>query len=716
MVFRAPIFACIPPLHVFQVAWLLIGFTLASVSQQVAAQQRVLGLDVSTYQGEISETTWDNIHTVEDRDFVFIRSSRGGTTGEDHRQGGYPSGNNSYYSLSQRYDDPYFVQNITRATTAGMFAGPYHFARPDVIASTPNSGGIANTGTDEADHFIQMAGAWMRPGYLLPVLDLESGDTVRTSNQMAQFTIDFASRIYDQMGIRPTIYSNGNYANILQGASSSLRAQLLTAIPTLWSARWPNQSNPDAIPIQTGHPKDSYTPIYGPWDDSGVTHPWSFWQYASTGRLSSYKNGNSNLDFDVAQGGIEFLKDHLVPALWMNDSSGQWTDLENWNSGQTPVAPVQAAGPFPRVGSLVLPDVRLPRLDDTVILDRVGADLTVTLSSGNHSIRKLVTHEALDITGGSLTVGYVPSADSTPLSAEFAAPVSLSGSGSLSVHTLQVDPGETLTLAGGALTFDSLSLMPHLVSPARIDLLGDVTFSPLTSATAQVVVGAGGGTSGVIDLGGARRTITVGEGAGDIDVAFDVPLENGSLTKSGLGGLSLAASSTLVGDTIVEGGSLEIAAPMLADDAGLVLENFSGIQLDFSGASDVISTLSINGVQMPAGSYGQIGSGADYTSPFILGPGKLEVTGGPAIPGDFDGNGTVDANDLALWQNGFGISSGAAAGDGDADGDSDVDGLDFLTWQRNHTQAAAVAVPEPLTAALLFVAGLELLLWRNISL
>ena len=68
--------------------------------------------------------------------------------------------------------------------------------------------------------------------------------------------------------------------------------------------------------------------------------------------------------------------------------------------------------------------------------------------------------------------------------------------------------------------------------------------------------------------------------------------------------------------------------------------------------------------------------------------------------GDFDGDGMVDANDLAQWQTNFG-GSGA-----DADGDGDADGADFLIWQ---TQFQAVstgglgAVPEPtaLTLALL---------------
>src|SRR4051812_24197253 len=177
----------------------LASLTWASLSGELAMAQRVLGLDVSTYQGNISQTTWNNIHAVENRQFVLIRSSRGGTTGYDHRQGGYPSGNSSAFSLSQRYDDPYFVQNITQATTAGMLAGAYHYARPDIVTNWPVAGQIPNSGTDDANHFLQMAGAWMRPGYLRPVFDLESGQPNsptgtpgRTADALAQFCIDFS--------------------------------------------------------------------------------------------------------------------------------------------------------------------------------------------------------------------------------------------------------------------------------------------------------------------------------------------------------------------------------------------------------------------------------------------------------------------------------------------------------------------------------------------
>ena len=390
----------------------LVAGHLMGTAPSVQAQQRSLGLDVSSWQGNISQSTWNALHTVEGRDFAYLRATRGGTTGFYNQSD--PQNNNNLNRLSQRYDDPYFMQNITRATAAGMFAGSYHFSRPDIIASTTNSGGIANTGLDEANHLLEMAGAWIRPGYLLPVFDLEAGENERSSAGLTQFSVEFSNRIYEVTGVRPMMYVNGNYATQLQ-------ASIVSTYPDLWIARYANQSNPDSIPVQTANPNDSLSWLYGPWDNFGDPQPWSFWQYASTGRLGSYNNGNSNLDFNVANGGIEFVKDKLVPALWTTDTDGQWTTLENWNSGQAPVEPRQVRGQPTRVGPLTLPEVRLPGPNDTVISGAPGGKCGGHTQFGRASIRKLFVRESLDLVGGSLTVNYVPSPDSTPLSAQFSA-------------------------------------------------------------------------------------------------------------------------------------------------------------------------------------------------------------------------------------------------------------------------------------------------------
>jgi hypothetical protein len=212
----------------------------------------------------------------------------------------------------------------------------------------------------------------MRPGYLIPVHDLEAGDGIRTDNEMAQFTIDFSDRVYDRMGIRPAIYLNGNYAaNVIGGASAALRNQIAqppTNFPThvspasltLWIARWPNQADPNSIDVQNTEPNDSLASLYGVWDDYGTAQPWVFWQYASTLRLNSFSSGTANLDADVLRGGIEFLRDQLVPAVWTSDSSGSWNTLTNWNSGRTPIAPVPGPGQVAPVGTQTLPTPRLP--------------------------------------------------------------------------------------------------------------------------------------------------------------------------------------------------------------------------------------------------------------------------------------------------------------------------------------------------------------------
>ncbi len=648
--------------------------------------QRALGLDVSAWQGNISSRTWGLFRSRGDRDFVFIRSSRGGTTGFYNQSD--PDNSNGQNTLSQRYDDPYFAQNMRRATHAGLLTGPYHFSRPDIVT---------NTGADEADHFIEMAGAWMRPGYLLPVHDLEAGEGFRSDNEIAQFTLDFSDRVFEVMGIRPAIYLNGNYAHYVIGqASSSLRNAVVDTHSTMWIAR-----PEDNVDVQNDDPSDYLSWTYGAWDDPpNPTHPWSFWQHSWTGQLSGY---SGNLDFNVANGGMEFLKDHLVPALWTGTGSGDWSTVANWNSGQEPIAPVQGPGQAPRVGTLTLPDVRLPAADDTVILDPPSGSI-VTLASGAHEIRKLVAREELHLTSGSLTINYAPHPESTPYSALFSAPVSLDG-GTLSAHTIVVDATQTFSF-GGTLTFDELLLSRHATTPAKIDVIGDVVVHPLDDAAASVVVGGGSGSLGLIDLGGVNRTWEVTDGASAVDLSIQVPITNGGLTKTGPGTLDLELGSGYDGDTSVLEGVLNLNSASLADAADVYLNSACVLELDFAGI-DMVDALFIDDVPQPAGVWGALGSGAQFTSASIAGPGLLAVaTTELLLPGDFDRDGDVDGADLAKWQTEFGINDGS-----DANVDGDSDGSDYLAWQANFgldssTAVAAQVVPEPTSAMLLLIGAL----------
>ena len=596
------------------------------VVDSIAQTNRILGLDISAWQGNISQTTWNNLRSVENRQFVVLRSSRGGTTGYYDQNDSDNS--NGLNNLSQRYDDPYFIQNVNRASAAGMFVGTYHFSRPDIVETNKNSGGIRNSGTDEADHFIQMAGPWMRPGYLPPVHDFEAGIGIRTDDELAQFCIDFSERIYEKMGIRPAIYTSGNYAsNILGTASAPLRdliakpavnrpSVVSPAYPQLWSARWPNQTNPDLIDVNNSEPKDSYAGIYAPWDRYGTTHPWVFWQYASTMRLQSFNSGGSNLDVDCMRGGVEFLKDNLIPAVWMNDNDGLWTTLTNWNSGQTPIQPQIGTNQVTPVATGPLPTPRLPSTNDTIILERPNADITVTLDSGTHNIRKLYVREALNITGGSLTLNYIPSWDSTTNAAQFSASVSL-GTATFNVHTLQVDAAQTFTLAGSTTKFSQIKLMPG-ATPAKLTLNGNVTVDAWSNNICSIVNGTGAGSSGIIDLGNGTRTVSVN---GSADLLLDVPVQNGGLTKSGSGVLRLTQANTYAGGTILNSGKLWVNnSSGSGTGSGAVTVNGGTL----GGTGTISGAVTINGTLAPGTDAG-IGTLTFVSAPVLNGNNSFRV-------------------------------------------------------------------------------------------
>ena len=84
----------------------------------------------------------------------------------------------------------------------------------------------------------------------------------------------------------------------------------------------------------------------------------------------------------------------------------------------------------------------------------------------------------------------------------------------------------------------------------------------------------------------------------------------------------------------------------------------------------------------------------------------LSVVAGGANSADFDGDGFVDGDDLAIWESGFGSTAQTTNATGDADGNGVVDGVDFLVWQRNATNfpAASASVPEPAAAGVGLIA------------
>jgi hypothetical protein len=94
---------------------------------------------------------------------------------------------------------------------------------------------------------------------------------------------------------------------------------------------------------------------------------------------------------------------------------------------------------------------------------------------------------------------------------------------------------------------------------------------------------------------------------------------------------------------------------------------------------------------------------------------------GPALQADFDHNNYVHSADLALWQAGYGMTSGATFQNGDADGDGAVTGRDYLIWQREFGSgeivplSAVAAVPEPAGLAVSMLGFVALTLLRKLQ-
>jgi hypothetical protein len=85
---------------------------------------------------------------------------------------------------------------------------------------------------------------------------------------------------------------------------------------------------------------------------------------------------------------------------------------------------------------------------------------------------------------------------------------------------------------------------------------------------------------------------------------------------------------------------------------------------------------------------------------------------GGELPGDFNGDTTVNTADLGVWKGAFGTTPAA-----DANDDGRSDGADMLVWQRNvgltGAAAAVHAVPEPAGALLALGSLAGFAAWRR---
>ncbi len=205
----------------------LIGLAVAS-SAGATATALVHGVDVSQWQYFIN---WPQFVSQNQIDFAFIK-----------------------YTDSSSLIDPRASRNVTLAAQEGVPFGVYHFATPFAVDRNASQNFFFNDAVQEAEWFVQNAGAYMGQGYLPPVLDIEWGEAAGRT-RLTGWADLFLDTVEDLTGVRPIIYANQYWATTFLTAS-----QLDTE---LWIARWTEDPNVGPSNI-------------GGWDD------WLFHQYTAS--------------------------------------------------------------------------------------------------------------------------------------------------------------------------------------------------------------------------------------------------------------------------------------------------------------------------------------------------------------------------------------------------------------------------------------------------
>jgi autotransporter-associated beta strand protein len=200
---------------------------------------------------------------------------------------------------------------------------------------------------------------------------------------------------------------------------------------------------------------------------------------------------------------------------------------------------------------------------DWVKLQNSG-DGTVTISSGARNVRKFYTQQPLNITAGSLNVGYIPgSGGKWDLPSEFNAEVTLSSGAGYSAHTTQVDGGGgQFNINGGTITFTEIQLASHASNSGKIVIGGNATFAQTGGAGTSVIRFTGSlAQPGNVALTTGNRTFNVNNGSAGVDLNLRVGVTGaGRLVKGGAGTMQLSTANSYSGGTTISSGVLQIAA------------------------------------------------------------------------------------------------------------------------------------------------------------
>ena len=252
----------------FNRLWLAV-VSIFAFAASARAVDFVPGIDISAYQGNITDANWQQIKGAGYK-FAFARVSLGSCC--DH--------------------DANYVNNFDRAIAAGIPIGPYAVGYPQTNMSDPNDA------KNEANYLVSLMSTYYQqnPGRLLrPVLDIELPTNLSLSQSyVSQWVISWANTIKAGLGVDPIVYTYPSYADVELNSS-------VTYLP-LWIASY--NTTPPTLPAPSA---------YNPWSD------FKFWQYSSTGTVPGIVG---NVDLDVYKGTIQNMAANYIVGFLPGDYNG----------------------------------------------------------------------------------------------------------------------------------------------------------------------------------------------------------------------------------------------------------------------------------------------------------------------------------------------------------------------------------------------------------
>ena len=312
---------------------------------------------------------------------------------------------------------------------------------------------------------------------------------------------------------------------------------------------------------------------------------------------------------------------------------------------------------------------------------RLGGSNTFAAGLHHQAGKLLIAHDnalgagTLSLEGGTVEADGGARSISNPV--VVASLSTVSGSNALTMGgSFTINLGAAL-LKSGSGTLTIAGTQTHASGAAMFATAGTVDFS--SSAT--------GGTLG-ISLSNAGTLVNF-----NADQDLSTLVVNGGLARAGAASLLQVNTLNVDTDAAFE---FEIGGLIPGDEFA---------QLDVSGNAALAGILDItlvNGFEPQPGqsfvilTFGSRSGAFEHVTGMIAGPGKVfhaqynptnvTLVVGPPVPGDFDGDGDVDGDDVAYFKScatGPGVAQNApSCVNADLDGDADVDQSDFGLIQR----------------------------------